>query len=79
MSILNWLFGCGHKHTTWPLKRQNGTVIVCVDCGASIPCLDPSWGLEPPLLTQPVERETGIERHNREMDEIKDLRKLWDK
>lgn len=27
------LFGCQHKHVTWPQKRAPHTYIVCLDCG----------------------------------------------
>lgn len=35
-SILNSLFGCSHQRTTFPftpLRKTNGTYVVCLDCG----------------------------------------------
>jgi len=42
-SILNTVFGCSHRRTTFPLTPQrkaaspgavrNGTYVVCLDCG----------------------------------------------
>lgn len=36
MSLLNAIFGCAHKRTTFPQTRKprsKGTYIVCLDCG----------------------------------------------
>jgi hypothetical protein len=38
-SLLNYLFGCSHVRTTFPmrpkssLENRQGTYIVCLDCG----------------------------------------------
>ena len=47
MTILDALFGCWHKRTTFPLTSrrgqrrsgasQKGTYIVCLDCGKELP------------------------------------------
>lgn len=35
--LLSLLFGCRHKHRTWPLTVNGVTWQACLDCGA---CLD---------------------------------------
>jgi hypothetical protein len=48
MDILNALFGCNHKHLSFPITLRNiagsslrqgrsGTYVVCFDCGAELP------------------------------------------
>ena len=33
-SLLNAMFGCSHKRTTFPItRRQKGTYVVCLECG----------------------------------------------
>jgi hypothetical protein len=48
MDILNTLFGCNHKHLSFPItlrstaganlrQGRSGTYVVCFDCGAELP------------------------------------------
>jgi hypothetical protein len=36
--ILNFFFGCIHRHTTWPHRNREGfDYVCCLDCGAELP------------------------------------------
>ena len=59
--LLNLLFPCGHKRTTFPLTRSRRTYVVCLDCGAEF---DYDWRnmrvgnpIDPPLTAAPVAKE----------------------
>jgi RNase P subunit RPR2 len=34
--LFRLLFGCGHKRTTFPLKRDGQTRVTCLDCGEEL-------------------------------------------
>lgn len=47
-TLLNLLFGCAHKHTTFPISTrgfkslrkqvtEHNTYVVCLDCGKELP------------------------------------------
>lgn len=35
LKIMSFLFGCSHKHTTFPMKRElkKHPTVTCLDCG----------------------------------------------
>ena len=35
--ILAFLFGCIHRHTTWPRHRDGFEYVCCLDCGTELP------------------------------------------
>jgi DNA-directed RNA polymerase subunit RPC12/RpoP len=31
--VADWLYGCTHRKTTFPMTLQSDTYIVCLECG----------------------------------------------
>jgi len=53
-SIINALFGCSHKRTTFPItpnrrSTRKGTYVVCLDCGQEF---DYNW--KEMRMTEPI-------------------------
>ena len=60
-SILEALFGCAHRTTTFPLtpKRKRDTYIVCLDCGKEFPY---DWQQMRVVARKPAELTESPER-----------------
>ena len=52
-SLLNAMFGCSHKRTTFPITRpQKSTYIVCLECGQEFPYNWKEMRMDTGLTTQ---------------------------
>jgi hypothetical protein len=65
--LINWLFPCFHKRTTFPQSNVRGCYVVCVDCGKEFPY---SWAEMKVLKSREAlkRKEKKVWQHSKSTD-----------
>jgi len=73
-SLLNTLFGCSHRRTTFPLtpsrkmataSNRHGTYVVCLDCGREFRYDWKTMRVGEPVTSRPAAAATSLSPANR--------------